>query len=91
MGAPGEKMIRDQDTLDFLVTTVSRFVDEVLIPHENDVAETDEIPESVIAAMRELGLFGLTIPEEFGAGSRLARLPLLYRDQQRHRVARHSD
>lgn len=59
-------MIRDQDTLDFLVTTVSRFVDEVLIPHENDVAETDEIPESVIAAMRELGLFGLTIPEEFG-------------------------
>jgi acyl-CoA dehydrogenase len=66
MGAPGEKMIRDQDTLDFLVTTVSRFVDEVLIPHENDVAETDEIPESVIAAMRELGLFGLTIPEEFG-------------------------
>lgn len=59
-------MIRDQDTLDFLVTTVSRFVDEVLIPHENEVAETDEIPESVIAAMREFGLFGLTIPEEFG-------------------------
>ncbi|SER30740.1 acyl-CoA dehydrogenase family protein [Sphingobium sp. YR768] len=59
-------MIRDQDTLDFLVTTVSRFVDEVLIPHENEVAETDEIPDSVIAAMRELGLFGLTIPEEFG-------------------------
>jgi acyl-CoA dehydrogenase len=59
-------MIRDQDTLDFLVTTVSRFVDEVLIPHENEVSETDEIPESVIAAMRELGLFGLTIPEEFG-------------------------
>lgn len=59
-------MIRDQDTLDFLVTTVGRFVDEVLIPHENEVAETDEIPESVIASMRELGLFGLTIPEEFG-------------------------
>jgi len=59
-------MIRDQDTLDFLVTTVGRFVDEVLIPHENEVAETDEIPENVIAAMRELGLFGLTIPEEFG-------------------------
>jgi acyl-CoA dehydrogenase len=59
-------MIRDQDTLDFLVTTVGRFVDEVLIPHENEVAETDKIPESVIAAMRDLGLFGLTIPEEFG-------------------------
>ncbi|SEJ49969.1 acyl-CoA dehydrogenase [Sphingobium sp. AP50] len=59
-------MIRDQDTLDFLVTTVGRFVDEVLIPHENEVAETDEIPKTVIAAMRELGLFGLTIPEEFG-------------------------
>jgi acyl-CoA dehydrogenase len=59
-------MIRDQDTLEFLVTTVGRFVDEVLIPHENEVAETDEIPENVIASMRELGLFGLTIPEEFG-------------------------
>ena len=59
-------MIRDPDTLDFLVTTIGRFVDEVLIPNEEMVAETDAIPESVVTAMRELGLFGLTIPEEFG-------------------------
>jgi len=59
-------MIRDPDTLDFLVTTIGRFVDEVLIPNEELVAETDAIPEAVVTAMRELGLFGLTIPEEFG-------------------------
>lgn len=59
-------MIRDPETLDFLVTTIARFVDEVLIPAENEVAETDAIPERIVTAMRELGLFGLTIPEEFG-------------------------
>jgi alkylation response protein AidB-like acyl-CoA dehydrogenase len=30
------------------------------------VAETDEIPESIVQEMRELGLFGMTIPEKFG-------------------------
>lgn len=59
-------MIRDPETLDFLVTTIARFVDEVLIPAENEVAETDAIPDSIVTAMRDLGLFGLTIPEEFG-------------------------
>jgi acyl-CoA dehydrogenase len=59
-------MIRDPETLDFLVTTLARFVNEVLIPAENEVAETDAIPERIVTAMRDLGLFGLTIPEEFG-------------------------
>jgi acyl-CoA dehydrogenase len=58
-------MIRDPETLDFLVTTIARFVDEVLIPAENEVAETDAIPDRIVTAMRDLGLFGLTIPEEF--------------------------
>jgi acyl-CoA dehydrogenase len=49
-----------------LLDTVSRFVRERLVPAENDVAESDEIPADIVAEMRELGLFGLCIPEEYG-------------------------
>ncbi|WP_350643815.1 acyl-CoA dehydrogenase family protein, partial [Psychrobacter sp. HY3-MNA-CIBAN-0198] len=37
-----------------------------LIPKEDWVAENDRLPEEIISQMRELGLFGLTIPEEYG-------------------------
>ena len=56
----------DPETLGQLVGTVSRFVREQLIPLEHKVADDDAIPPSVVAAMREMGLFGLSIPEEYG-------------------------
>jgi acyl-CoA dehydrogenase len=59
-------MIRDQETLQLLQDSVRRFVREVLVPHEETVAEQDAIPEAVVGQMRELGLFGLAIPEEYG-------------------------
>ncbi|MBS0348229.1 MAG: acyl-CoA dehydrogenase family protein [Proteobacteria bacterium] len=59
-------MIRDQETLNLLLDTISRFVRERLIPHEAIVADTDRIPDELIQEMRELGLFGLSIPEEHG-------------------------
>lgn len=59
-------MIRDPETHTLLLDTVTRFVREKLIPAENEVAETDEIPASIVAAMRDIGLFGLTVPEEYG-------------------------
>ena len=59
-------MIRDPDTLDQLVDTVDRYVRDRLVPLEHQVAETDEIPEAVVQEMREMGLFGLTIPEAYG-------------------------
>ena len=59
-------MIRDEETLNLLLDSVRRFVREVLVPHEQEVAETDEIPPAVVAQMRELGLFGLSIPEAYG-------------------------
>lgn len=37
-----------------------------LIPRENEVVEKDKIPDDIVQQMRELGLFGLTIPEEYG-------------------------
>lgn len=58
-------MIRDQETLNQLVDMIRQFVEGVLIPHENEVAETDEIPEDIVEQMKALGLFGLTIPEEY--------------------------
>lgn len=59
-------MIRDHATLESLVDQISRFVRERLMPCEADVAENDQVPEEIIAEMRALGLFGLSIPEEFG-------------------------
>ena len=59
-------MIRDEETLALLLASVSRFVRERLVPNEDVVAESDAIPDDLITEMRDLGLFGLCIPEEFG-------------------------
>src|SRR5687768_10217307 len=59
-------MIRDRETLNVLLDNIARFVRERLIPNEERVAETDEIPPEVVAGMKEMGLFGLTIPEAYG-------------------------
>ncbi|MBT9507047.1 acyl-CoA dehydrogenase family protein [Rhodoferax sp.] len=59
-------MIRDPQTLNALLDTVNRFVRERLVPAEALVAETDEIPADIVNDMKQMGLFGLTVPEEFG-------------------------
>ncbi|UGQ49047.1 acyl-CoA dehydrogenase family protein [Massilia endophytica] len=59
-------MIRDEETLNLLLDSIRRFVREVLVPNEQEVADSDEIPPAVVAQMRELGLFGLSIPEAYG-------------------------
>jgi acyl-CoA dehydrogenase len=59
-------MIRDPDTLNALLDSVRRFVKERLVPAENTVAETDDIPEDIVADMKAMGLFGLTVPESYG-------------------------
>ena len=59
-------MIRDPETLQILLDSIRQFVNEALIPRENEVAETDSMPADIVEQMKEMGLFGLTIPEEFG-------------------------
>lgn len=59
-------MIRDPDTMTAFLDSVRRFVKERLVPAENTVAETDEIPEDIVADMKAMGLFGLTVPESYG-------------------------
>lgn len=56
----------DQATLEQLKSTIRRFVERRLIPLEAEVADTDAIPDYVIQDMRDLGLFGLSIPVEYG-------------------------
>ncbi|MEG0858436.1 MAG: acyl-CoA dehydrogenase family protein [Pseudomonas sp.] len=58
-------MINDQETLTLLLDSLSRFVRERLVPAEHEVAEHDRIPASIIEEMRELGLFGLCIPQDY--------------------------
>ena len=59
-------MIRDRETLNQITETIRQFVSNQLIPMEHWVAENDRLPEDIINQMRELGLFGLTIPEAYG-------------------------
>ncbi|MCA9837467.1 MAG: acyl-CoA dehydrogenase family protein [Trueperaceae bacterium] len=56
----------DQETLEHLVQTVRRFVQERLIPLESHVEETDAVPDELITEMKALGLFALSIPEAYG-------------------------
>ena len=46
--------------------SIRRFTNEKLIPAERQVEEEDLVPENLVAEMRRLSLFGMTIPEEFG-------------------------
>ncbi|WP_310642675.1 acyl-CoA dehydrogenase family protein [Limnohabitans sp.] len=59
-------MIRDPEILNALLDSVNRFVRERLVPAEALVAETDEIPDDIVQEMKDMGLFGLTVPESFG-------------------------
>ena len=56
----------DADVFDQFIEQLHRYVRERLIPAEKGIIETDLIPDEILAEMREMGLFGLTIPEEFG-------------------------
>ncbi|SES69669.1 acyl-CoA dehydrogenase family protein [Oceanicella actignis] len=56
----------DEETFAQLIDAVDRFVEERLIPAEPRVEAEDEIPPEIVSQMREMGLYGLTIPEEYG-------------------------
>src|SRR3989440_11359885 len=45
---------------------VRQFVDEQVIPIAEEHDHEDKFPEAVVEQMKELGLFGVTIPEEHG-------------------------
>jgi acyl-CoA dehydrogenase len=54
------------EDFELYLDSIRRFTNEKLIPAERQVEEGDAVPEELVAEMRRLGLFGMTIPEEFG-------------------------
>jgi acyl-CoA dehydrogenase len=59
-------MALDTESFELLLATVQRFILERLIPAENHLEEHDEVPLDIVQDMKDMGLFGLTVPEEFG-------------------------
>jgi alkylation response protein AidB-like acyl-CoA dehydrogenase len=49
-----------------ILQTVKEFVDKEIIPNAQALEHADEYPQAIIDQMREIGLFGLMIPEEHG-------------------------
>jgi butyryl-CoA dehydrogenase len=56
----------DPDVRRELVATVRRFVAREVIPVASELEHADAYPEAIVEQMKELGLFGVTIPEEYG-------------------------
>jgi acyl-CoA dehydrogenase len=59
-------MAYDSETRAQLLGQVRRFVNERLIPNEAKVAADDAVPDDILEEMKAVGLFGLSIPEEYG-------------------------
>lgn len=56
----------DAESFADLLNAIDKFIKKRLLPLEKIVEETEEVPADVIAEMREMGLFGLTIPQKYG-------------------------
>jgi acyl-CoA dehydrogenase len=56
-------MAIDTESFDLLLASVQRFITERLVPAEDAVEEHDEVPAAIVEDMKEMGLFGLSIPE----------------------------
>src|ERR687895_1648897 len=59
-------MLQLNDTQKAIVETVRDFVENEVIPVADELEHRDEYPEKIVEQMKELGLFGLTVPEEYG-------------------------
>jgi alkylation response protein AidB-like acyl-CoA dehydrogenase len=54
------------DTQKAIIETVRDFVEKEVIPVAEELEHKDEFPEKIYEGMKEMGLFGLTVPEEYG-------------------------
>lgn len=59
-------MIRDPESFNTFLDELSQFVRQRLIPHEKAVMENDAVPAEIAREMAAQGMFGYSIPEEFG-------------------------
>src|SRR6266542_3010157 len=63
---PDTGLIELSDEQKAVVETVRDFVEKEVIPVADELEHGDEYPEKIVEGMKELGLFGLTVPEEYG-------------------------
>jgi alkylation response protein AidB-like acyl-CoA dehydrogenase len=64
-----ERLARTEGLTDIqrdILATVREFVEKEIIPVATELEHKDEYPAQIVKGMKELGLFGLTIPEEYG-------------------------
>src|SRR5260370_26659567 len=66
MAATADSMLDKTDEQRAITDMVHQFADEQIIPNAEHYDAEDEFPEPIVEQMKELGLFGVTIPEEFG-------------------------
>ena len=63
----------DQQSYSLFLETLHRFVRQRLVPAEKELIETDQIPPDIVIDMAELGLFGLSIPSQYGGAGMTAQ------------------
>jgi len=66
MAVETQQYLDKTDDQKAMTDMVRSFVDKEIIPNAEHYDHEDEFPEPIVAQMRELGLFGVTIPEEYG-------------------------
>src|ERR671925_1544177 len=64
--AVATELLEKTDEQRAITEMVRKFVDEQIIPNAEHYDSVDEFPEPIVEQMKELGLFGVTIPEEYG-------------------------
>jgi alkylation response protein AidB-like acyl-CoA dehydrogenase len=66
VGGLGVSVVELTDDQDAIVKAVREFVEQEVYPIAEELEHRDEFPEKIVDHMKEMGLFGLTVPEEFG-------------------------
>jgi alkylation response protein AidB-like acyl-CoA dehydrogenase len=66
MAVATEPYLEKTDEQKAMTEIVRQFADEQIIPNAEHYDHEDEFPEPIVEQMKELGLFGVTIPEEYG-------------------------
>jgi butyryl-CoA dehydrogenase len=61
-----DAQLTDPDVRQEIIDNVRRFVAREVIPTASELERADEFPADLVQQMRELGLFGVTIPETYG-------------------------
>ncbi|MFP5353520.1 MAG: acyl-CoA dehydrogenase family protein, partial [Actinomycetota bacterium] len=59
-------MLQLNDTQKSMIEMVREFVEKSVIPVADEMEHADTYPEAIVEQMKEMGLFGITVPEEYG-------------------------